>query len=346
MTLYKNLQCGCCEGYADYLRENGFKVKAIPTNDLTLMGQKYGIPDGMQPCHISLIGGYVVGGHIPIEVIDRLLAEKPRVVGIRLPGMPEGTPGMPGNKPGPLDIYEIGRIRPRSTRPSNRIGDRSPMMANSGRRQIVLAVIAATSLLVAGVLAYDIVRRASTPATQVAGATPTTGSNSTDSSWANPLAVSVFEVACPVPDIRFQDDHHRGFMFADFRGRVVLLNVWATWCVPCRKEMPSLDRLQAGLGGNDFAVVPLSIDRRGDDACAILSRDRLQKLAVYLDPSAIGSRDLAIPGVPTTLLIDRQGREAFRKMGAAEWDDPKIVELILGTLHRGEAGPSERGSAR
>ena len=113
VTLYKNPQCGCCEGYADYLRDNGFKVKAISTNDLTVMGQKYGISDDMQPCHISLIGGYVVGGHIPIEVVNRLLSEKPQITGISLPGMPEGTPGMPGNKPGPLEIYEIGKGPPK-----------------------------------------------------------------------------------------------------------------------------------------------------------------------------------------------------------------------------------------
>ena len=113
VTLYKNPQCGCCEAYADYLRHNGFTVKAVSTNDLTVMGQKYGIPDDMQPCHISLIGGYVVGGHIPMEVIDRLLAEKPKIVGITLPGMPEGRPGMPGNKPGPLDIHEIGSSPPK-----------------------------------------------------------------------------------------------------------------------------------------------------------------------------------------------------------------------------------------
>ena len=112
VTLYKNPQCGCCEGYADYLRDNGFKVAAVSTNDLTLMGQKYGIPDDMQPCHISLIGGYVVGGHIPIEVVNRLLSEKPQITGISLPGMPEGTPGMPGQKPGPLEIYEIGEGPP------------------------------------------------------------------------------------------------------------------------------------------------------------------------------------------------------------------------------------------
>ena len=113
VTLYKNPQCGCCEGYADYLRDNGFKVKAVSTNDLTVMGQKYGIPDDLQPCHISVIGGYVIGGHIPIEIINRLLSEKPKIVGITLPGMPEGTPGMPGNKPGPLDIYEIGSKAPK-----------------------------------------------------------------------------------------------------------------------------------------------------------------------------------------------------------------------------------------
>jgi hypothetical protein len=73
------------------------------------MGEKYGIPDSLQPCHLSLISGYVVGGHIPIEVVDRLLSEKPQIAGITLPGMPPGTPGMPGNKPGPLTIYEIGK---------------------------------------------------------------------------------------------------------------------------------------------------------------------------------------------------------------------------------------------
>jgi hypothetical protein len=113
VTLYKNPQCGCCEAYADYLRDNGFKVTAISTNDLTVVGEKYGIPDSSQPCHISIIGGYVVGGHIPIEVINRLLSEQPQIPGITLPGMPQGTPGMPGKKPGPLEIYEIGKGAPK-----------------------------------------------------------------------------------------------------------------------------------------------------------------------------------------------------------------------------------------
>ena len=113
VTLYKNPQCECCEGYASYLHHNGFQVKVIPTNNLTVVGEKYGISDSLQPCHISFIGGYVVGGHIPIEVINRLLSEKPHIIGITLPGMPEGTPGMPGTKPGPLDIYEIRKGQPK-----------------------------------------------------------------------------------------------------------------------------------------------------------------------------------------------------------------------------------------
>lgn len=113
VTLYKNPQCECCEGYASHLRDNGFAVKTVATNDLTMMGEKYGISEAMQPCHISLIAGYVVGGHIPFEVIKRLLSEKPQIAGINLPGMPTGTPGMGGPKPGPLTIYEIGKGTPK-----------------------------------------------------------------------------------------------------------------------------------------------------------------------------------------------------------------------------------------
>lgn len=109
VTLYKNPSCECCEGYADHLRSNGFEVSVLPTHDLTLLGQKYGIPTESQPCHISLVGGYVVGGHIPVEVVNRLLAEKPAITGINLPGMPVGTPGMSGKKTAPFTIYEIGK---------------------------------------------------------------------------------------------------------------------------------------------------------------------------------------------------------------------------------------------
>jgi hypothetical protein len=111
VTLYKDPQCGCCEGYADYLRSNGFEVTIVPTHDLPLLDEKYGISADLSPCHISIIGNYVVGGHVPIEVVNRLLAEKPAITGITLPGMPMGSPGMNGRKTAPFTIYEISKER-------------------------------------------------------------------------------------------------------------------------------------------------------------------------------------------------------------------------------------------
>jgi thiol-disulfide isomerase/thioredoxin len=206
-------------------------------------------------------------------------------------------------------------------------------MAHSSKQQVVLAAIAATSLLVAALLGYDIARRASSPAPQFAGPMPATGSTSPDTS-ANPLALSVLDQPRPLPEIRFQDDQGHDLTLADFRGRVILLNVWATWCVPCRQEMPTLDRLQARLGGKDFHVIPLLIDREGvTPVRRFYQKLGLEKLGIYVDPSSKGSRALAIPGVPTTLLIDHQGREIARKMGAAEWDSPEMVLLVQRTIY-------------
>ena len=107
-TLYKNPQCGCCETYADYLRENGFEVTVEPTHDLPLMKRQYGVPGELEGCHTTLIDGYVVEGHVPVNSVIRLLTERPDIKGISLPGMPAGSPGMFGEKSGPFTIYEIG----------------------------------------------------------------------------------------------------------------------------------------------------------------------------------------------------------------------------------------------
>ena len=109
VTLYKNPQCGCCEGYADYLRRNGFAVDVVPTNDLVTMARDKGVPEPLDGCHISVIEGYVVIGHVPIDAIRKLLAERPKIIGISIPGMPTGLPGMPGPHPEPIAIYEITR---------------------------------------------------------------------------------------------------------------------------------------------------------------------------------------------------------------------------------------------
>jgi hypothetical protein len=107
-TLYKNPQCSCCEGYADYLRENGFEVTVKPTHDLPLMHRQYGVPEPLVGCHTTLVDGYVVEGHVPIGPVLRMLTERPAIKGISLPGMPAGSPGMFGEKTAPFTIYEIG----------------------------------------------------------------------------------------------------------------------------------------------------------------------------------------------------------------------------------------------
>ena len=107
-TLYKNPQCGCCEGYADYLRDNGFEVTVKPTHDLPLLHRQHGVPEPLVGCHTTLVEGYVVEGHVPIGALLRMLTERPAIKGISLPGMPAGSPGMSGEKAGPFTIYEIG----------------------------------------------------------------------------------------------------------------------------------------------------------------------------------------------------------------------------------------------
>src|SRR5580765_2285099 len=109
VTLYKNPECGCCEGYADYLRQHGFAVVSQATNELAEVSRKAGVPTELKGCHTSLIGDYVVEGHVPVEAITKLLTDRPVIKGIGLPGMPEGSPGMSGQKAGPFTIYAIGK---------------------------------------------------------------------------------------------------------------------------------------------------------------------------------------------------------------------------------------------
>ena len=108
MTLYKTPECGCCEGYADYLRAAGFTVSVKATSELSEISRKAGVPSGLQGCHTTFVGDYVVEGHVPTEAIRKLLAERPAIKGISLPGMPDGSPGMPGTKTAPFTVYAIG----------------------------------------------------------------------------------------------------------------------------------------------------------------------------------------------------------------------------------------------
>lgn len=131
----------------------------------------------------------------------------------------------------------------------------------------------------------------------------------------------------------FADGDGHAVNLASFGGKVVLFNLWATWCAPCRKEMPALDRLQAQLGGADFQVVTLSIDTGGARAVrAFYQEIDVQHLPVFVDASGTALRRLNAPGLPTTLLFDRNGAEIGRFVGPAEWDSPRIVEIIKNAI--------------
>lgn len=139
-----------------------------------------------------------------------------------------------------------------------------------------------------------------------------------------------------VADIAFEDGSGKELKLSDWRGRVVLVNLWATWCAPCRKEMPALAQLQKQLGSKDFEVVAISIDRKGVEAsAAFIAETGSQALKLYVEPSGRILDDLEALGLPATVLIDRRGNEIGRLLGPAEWASPEAFELIKAALAEG-----------
>jgi thiol-disulfide isomerase/thioredoxin len=136
-----------------------------------------------------------------------------------------------------------------------------------------------------------------------------------------------------LPEVNFKDAEGRDRTLADWRGKVVLLNLWATWCLPCRKEMPSLDRLQKEMGSDKFEVVAISVDRKGAEASKkFLDETQVDRLALYVDATARLSSTLRAVGLPATLLLDTSGREIGRLLGPAEWDSEDAKRLIRSAL--------------
>jgi thiol-disulfide isomerase/thioredoxin len=152
-------------------------------------------------------------------------------------------------------------------------------------------------------------------------------------------AVVVAEKPFRVPDLAFHDGEGRSFSLADWHGRTVLLNLWATWCIPCRREMPALDALQASLGGPDFEVVAINIDTRDlDKPRSWLKEAGVQRLGYFADPSAKVFQDLKLAGkafgMPTTLLVDPAGCEIGTIAGPAEWASDDGIKLVSAALGR------------
>jgi thiol-disulfide isomerase/thioredoxin len=140
-------------------------------------------------------------------------------------------------------------------------------------------------------------------------------------------------------DVIFSDGEDRARNLGEWRGKVVLVNLWATWCAPCKREMPSLDRLQAKLGGADFAVLPISLDRTGPDKPRqFLASNGLKNLDLFLDSGSSLMQTLRVPGLPLSLLVDRQGREIARLAGPAEWDGAEAETIIRAAIAKAGDG--------
>jgi len=182
----------------------------------------------------------------------------------------------------------------------------------------VLLSRVAIAVALAGVLAL---------ATWVITSTRRTGAPATVSETNRQPPFQLHSAPLELPQLSFEDGAGQRRTLAEFRGRYVLLNVWATWCVPCREEMPALARLQQKLGGPRFEVIALSVDSGGVEAVKrFFAEHRVDSLAVYTDRSLQVNSALRVVGVPTTVLLDREGREIARHVGPAKWDSAQTIE--------------------
>jgi thiol-disulfide isomerase/thioredoxin len=136
----------------------------------------------------------------------------------------------------------------------------------------------------------------------------------------------------PAPAISFVDLAGNTVSLSEFTGKIVLVNLWATWCEPCLREMPSLERVQSRLG-DKLAVVAISEDHGGTKTVdPFIDKLGLKSVKIYLDPKSAIERAFKVQGLPTSFLIDREGRVLGRVEGAAEWDAPKLLEVLKSFL--------------
>jgi thiol-disulfide isomerase/thioredoxin len=137
----------------------------------------------------------------------------------------------------------------------------------------------------------------------------------------------------PMPEFAFADADDKPLKLADYKGKVVLVNFWATWCVPCVKEMPSLDRLQAAIGKDRFVVLPLSLDGPSKPKVAPFYEDKkLTSLGIYFDKGKKSMQALDVSVLPTSILVDADGREIARLEGEADWDKPEAIALMKAAI--------------
>lgn len=154
-----------------------------------------------------------------------------------------------------------------------------------------------------------------------------------------PDDLAVHDTPRSIAPLEFRDGSGRRVTLNDLRGKVILLNLWATWCPPCREEMPTLDDLQRRLGGENFEVVALSLDRQGKEPIReFYDNNGIDSLRLYISSSTGVMSNLRVRGLPTTLVVDRRGREVARKVGEKDWSTPQMVGYLRDLIEREGTG--------
>ncbi len=212
------------------------------------------------------------------------------------------------------------------------------LLQKIGRWRLVSAAAALVILIILASI-YGIAHRPSNPADAACQGAVNTAKRIAPLVRGEVAALAVAQTPFRVPDLAFKDAKGRELKLSDWRGRTALLNLWATWCVPCRREMPALDALQALLGGADFEVVAVNIDTRDPQKpLTFLKEVAIAHLAYYSDPSARVFEDLKTAGkafgMPTTVIVDPSGCEIGTMAGPAEWASDDGVKLMSAALAR------------
>ena len=212
----------------------------------------------------------------------------------------------------------------------------SPLPAARSKRPLVIGAAAAVALI--GLAGFFGLARLKRPAGDAAcTAAVEVAKKIAPLAHGEVAAVTMASAPLRLPDLAFEDGYGKPRKLSDWRGKTVLLNLWATWCVPCRKEMPALDELQGKLGGKDFEVVAVNIDTRDPDKPKnFLKEARLNRLAYFTDQKAKSFQDLKnvgrALGMPTSVLLDAQGCELGTIAGPAEWASEDAIKLIKAAM--------------
>jgi thiol-disulfide isomerase/thioredoxin len=213
------------------------------------------------------------------------------------------------------------------------------------RRVIAPAALCGIVVIAALAAVYGMGRLRSNPAAAACAPAVETASRIAPLAHGEVAALAVTHTPFLVPDLTFKDADGHERKLSDWRGRTVLLNLWATWCVPCRKEMPALDKLQAALGGDKFQVVTINIDTRDPEKpLAFLKDAGVTHLAYYSDQSAKVFQELKLVGkaigMPTTLIVDPSGCEIGEMAGPAEWASEDSIKLVNAAIDTGKGSVS------